>query len=130
VIAAGEAVMMIVPRADTLVIDAKIAPQDVDQVAVGSSVGIRILAGNRRTTPLLQAVVMRISPDLLYETHTDRPYYLVRLGFAERGLREVDGLHLLPGMPVEAFIATDSRTPLEYLLKPLTEQIARTFRER
>lgn len=130
VIGPGETIMLIVPRADKLVIDAKISPQDVDQVMVGAEVGVRVMAGNRRTTPNLQATVIRVSPDLLLEAQTNRAYYLVRMVFTKAAMLSLADLHLLPGMPVEAYIGTQKRTPLEYLLKPLREQIARTFRER
>jgi HlyD family secretion protein len=130
VIAPGETIMQIVPRADALVVEVEVAPQDVDQVAVGGKAGIRVMSGNRRTTPVLDALVLRVSPDLLHEPQTGRPYFLVRMGFAPDALAELGELKLTPGMQVEAYVATDERTPLDYLLKPLQEQIARTFRER
>jgi HlyD family secretion protein len=130
VVAPGETIMQIVPRADELVIDAEVAPSDVDQIAVGGKAGIRVMAGNRRTTPLVDATVMRVSPDLLHEPQTGRPYFLVRMAFAQHAFDGIDELKLLPGMQVEAYVATEERTPLGYLLKPLQEQIARTFRER
>lgn len=130
VIAAGETIMQIVPRADALVIEAEVAPQDVDQIAVGGTVGVRVMAGNRRTTPVVDATVTRVSPDLLHEAQTGRPYFLVRMEFAPHALNGLGDLKLLPGMQVEAYFATEARTPLGYLLKPLQEQVARTFRER
>jgi HlyD family secretion protein len=130
VIGAGETIMQIVPRADALVIEAQVAPQDVDQIAVGGKVGIRVMAGNRRTTPVLDATVIRVSPDLLHEAQTGRPYFLVRMKFSPDTAGGLGELKLLPGMQVEAYVATEERTPLDYLMKPLQEQIARTFRER
>jgi HlyD family secretion protein len=70
-----------------------------------------------------------VSADLLHEEGTGRPYYEVRLALAET-VSDHDRPPLLPGMPVEAYIATGERTPLEFLLKPLTEQFQRAFRER
>jgi HlyD family secretion protein len=32
-------------------------------------------------------------------------------------------------MPVEAFIRTDDRTPMAYLVKPFTDYFVRAFRE-
>ncbi|MFO1185003.1 MAG: HlyD family type I secretion periplasmic adaptor subunit [Bauldia sp.] len=130
VIAPGETLMQIVPRADDLVIDARVAPEDIDQIAVGGSVSVRIQAGNRRTTAPLEATVTRISADLNRDGPTTPPYYLVRMAFAGGQAPTLEGARLLPGMPVEAYIATQDRTPLDYLLKPLGEQIGRTFRER
>jgi HlyD family secretion protein len=58
------------------------------------------------------------------------PYYLVRVSLPDDQVRKLGDLHLVPGMPAEAFIQTHARTPLQYLLKPLHDQITRTFRER
>lgn len=133
VIANGETVMLIVPATDKLVIDAKVAPQDIDQVAVGAPAHVRIMAGNQRTTPDLNATVTLVSADLAKEPPSAQPvppYYQVRLSLPPEELAKLGDLKLVPGMPVEAFIQTFARTPLEYLLRPLREQIARTFRER
>jgi HlyD family secretion protein len=129
IIGPGDTIMLIVPRADKLVVDAKVAPNDVDQVGLGAKVSVRILAGNRRTVPVRSATVTRVSPDLVQDNANTRPYYLVRMALTEESTSPGD-LVLLAGMPVEAFVETDKRSPLSYLVEPLREQIARTFRER
>lgn len=134
VIGKGETVMQIAPRTDALIIEAKIAPQDIDQVAAGAAVRVRVEAGNRRTTPDIAGTVSVVSPDLAREPATtpggaqSQPYYMARIALSEA----VSGgdLQLVSGMPAEVYIRTQDRTPLTYLLKPLHEQIARTFRER
>ena len=136
VIGKGETVMQIAPRSDPLIVEAKVAPQDIDQVEVGASVRIRLGAGNRRTTPDLEGRVTVLSPDLTHEqtaTPTglpNQPYYLARVSVSQPDLKAIGDLQLVPGMPVEVYIRTQDRTALDYLLKPLHEQIARTFRER
>ncbi len=136
VIGKGETVMQIAPRADTLIVEAKVAPQDIDQVAVGASVRVRIGAGNRRTTPDLEGKVTVVSPDLAHDTEDDpkgmqsQQYYLARVALSEADRKSIDALQLVPGMPAEVYIRTQDRTPLDYLLKPMHEQIARAFRER
>jgi len=136
VIAKGETVMQIAPRADPLVIEAKVAPQDIDQVETGAPVRIRIGAGNRRTTPDLDGNVTVVSPDTTREAGAlprnipEQQYYLVRVAISNTAIKALGDLRLVPGMPVEVFIRTHDRTLLDYLLKPLHEQIARTFRER
>jgi HlyD family secretion protein len=136
VIGKGETVMQIAPRSDRLIVEAKVAPQDIDQVEVGAPVRIRIAAGNRRTTPDLEGRVAVLSPDLAHEPSAapaglpSQPYYLARVNVAEADLKTIGDLQLVPGMPVEVYIRTQDRTALDYLLKPLHEQIARTFRER
>jgi membrane fusion protein, type I secretion system len=92
------------------------------------------MAGNQRTAPDLAASVTMVSADLTHDppssSRPEAPYYLVRLTLTADEVRKLGDLKLLPGMSAEAFIQTYARTPLEYLLKPLNEQIARTFRER
>jgi HlyD family secretion protein len=136
VIGKGDTLMQIVPRADALIVDAKVAPQDIDQVAVDAPVRVRIEAGNRRTTPDLGGKVIMVSPDLTRDpvtTPTGAPtqqYYMARVSLSEADIKSIGDLKLVPGMPAEVYIRTQDRTPLDYLLKPLHEQIARTFRER
>jgi membrane fusion protein, type I secretion system len=135
VIGNGETIMQIVPRADELVVEAKVAPQDIDQVALGTSVTVRIMAGNQRTAPELIGVITRISADLTREQQQQgaQPapaYYTVRIALPADQVTRLKDIRLVPGMPAEAFIQTHKRTPLQFLLKPLEEQIARTFRER
>ncbi len=129
VIDEGETVMSIVPGADMLVVDIKVAPQDIDQIDVGSLAEVRIMAANQRTVPTLDATVTRVPADLTREPNSDRTYYLVRAELAA-GEAAFPGLRLRSGMPVKAYIATAERTPLEFLLQPIGEQLARAFRER
>jgi HlyD family secretion protein len=135
VIGNAETIMQIVPRADDLVLEAKIAPSDVDQVALGAKVTVRIMASNQRTTPDVAGFVTRISADLNRDQqgNSGQPapaYYTIRISLPAAEVARLKDIRLIPGMPAEAFIQTHERTPLEYLLKPLQEQIARTFRER
>jgi HlyD family secretion protein len=137
VIANGETLMQIVPRADDLVVEAKVAPNDIDQVAVGARAVVRIMAGNQRTQPEIAGVLTRVSADIAHEQQQQQnspqpqqPYYTVRIALPVAEVARLKDLRLVPGMPAEVFIQTHERTPLQYLLKPLQEQIARTFRER
>jgi HlyD family secretion protein len=91
---------------------------------------VRIMAGNQRTTPEVGGVLNRISADLTKDEKANQSYYLVRVALLQDEMRRLGDLKVVLGMPAEAFIQTHERTPLEYLLKPLREQIARAFRER
>ena len=134
VITNGETLMQIVPRADALIVEAKVAPQDVDQVALGAKVIVRILAGDQRTMPDLNGKLTLVSADLARDPpvagQESATYYLVRVALPADEARRLGDVKLITGMPAEVFIQTYARTPLQYLLKPLHEQIARTFRER
>src|SRR5262245_23448672 len=83
VIANGETIMLIVPPSDELVVEAKIAPGDIDQVALGADAFVRIMAGNQRTTPQLLGKVTRISADLTKEQQTNEAYFLIRITLPE-----------------------------------------------
>jgi HlyD family secretion protein len=136
VIAKGDTIMQIAPRTDPLIVEAKVAPPDIDEVALQAPVRVRVNAGNRRTTPDLDGNVTFVSPDLTSDPVATpagvqkQQYYLVRVTLSEAAVKAVGDLQLVPGMPVEVYIHTQDRTPLDYLMKPLHEQLARTFRER
>jgi membrane fusion protein, type I secretion system len=134
VIGNGETIMAIVPRGDDLIVEAKVSPSDIDQIALGTSTVVRINAGNRRTMPELNGILAHVSADLTREQPSavgpGQVYYVVRVSLPKPELERLGDFRLLPGMPAEIFIHTHARTPLQYLLKPLREQIARTFRER
>jgi HlyD family secretion protein len=130
VIQAGEAVMLIVPDGDSLAIEARIAPHEIDQVHMGQRAVVRFTAFNQRTTPELNGEVVRIGADVTQEEKKNESYYAVRIRVADDELARLDGLRLVAGMPVEAFVQTTPRTVISYLVKPLGDQIARAFKGR
>lgn len=130
VITASEPVMLIVPERDSLVLEAQVAPNDIDQVRPDQTAAVRFATFDQRTTPELNGTVTRVSADLTRESVEAQPYYTVRLSLPKHEIERLGGQTLKPGMPAEVFIQTGARTALSYLLKPLTDQIARTFRER
>jgi len=129
VVAAGEPIMMIVPLNDTLDVEAKIAPESINQVRIGQRAVLRFSSFDQRTTPEIDGVVTRVSPDLIKDAKTNEQFYLVRIGIAANAVANLK-MQLVPGMPVESFIKTDVRTVLSYLMKPLNDQVMRAFRER
>lgn len=131
VITAGDPVMLIVPESDKLMVEVKVDPKDIDQVQFGQPVVLRFSSFNMRTTPELNGSVNRIAADTTTDQRTGQSYYLVRIGMtAEEVQRLGEGVKLTPGMPVEAFIQTGERTMLSYLIKPLHDQLMRSFREK
>lgn len=132
VVAPGEQIMLIVPENDALVVEARVAPQDIDSVRAGQEAFIRFPAFNMHTTPEFKGQVTRVSADLTRDERTGIGYYVVRLALAggEGDRPEDAGLRLVPGMPAENHIRTGERTALSYVLKPLSDQISRAFKER
>jgi len=130
VLAGGETAMLIVPQEDGLVIEAQVAPVNIDQIGPGQAARVRFPSFDQRTTPELAATLLTVSPDLSRDETTGLTFYTARLAIAEEELVRLSGRALVPGMPVEVFLTTQDRTVLSYLVKPLTDQIAHAFRER
>jgi HlyD family type I secretion membrane fusion protein len=128
VIRPGETVMEIVPDDDTLVIGARVAPHDIDNVLPGAAATVRLSAFNQRTTPELTGAVQRVSADLVSDPATHESYYQAVVEVPPHEAARLHGLALKPGMPAEVFIRTGARTPLGYLIKPLTDSFARALR--
>lgn len=130
VTASGEPLMLIVPDADSLTVEAKVAPQDIDQLHVGQPAHLRFMAFNQRTTPEVNGVLSRISADAVTDPRTGATYYTVRIALDPGEVARLGDVKLVPGMPVEAFVRTSERKVISYLMKPLMDQVTRAFRER
>jgi membrane fusion protein, type I secretion system len=130
VISASEQIMLVVPASDDLVVEVRVDPQKIDQVKLGQTAALRFPGFNQRSTPELNGRVSRIAADTIEDQRSGQPYYLVRIAMTAEEIGRLDGLKLVPGMPVEAFIRTGERTMLSYMLKPLTDQARRAFREK
>lgn len=130
VIAPGEPIMLIVPDNDTLAVEVKIAPRDIEQVYVGQLAVMRFAALNQQTTPEIEGDVSVVSADLTQEQRTGASYYTARVALKADELVRLGHAKLVPGMPVDVFIQTPGRTALAYLIKPLRDQAERAFRER
>jgi HlyD family secretion protein len=130
VVAAGDAIMLIVPAADNLTVEAKVNPQDIDRLQVGQAALLRFSAFNQQTTPEIFGTVTRISADTSTDQRTGVPYYTIRIGMTPQEVAKLGDNKLVPGMPLEAFVQTGQRTVMSYLIKPLFDQLMRAFRER
>ncbi len=126
----GEPIMLIVPDSDKLVIEAKIAPQDIDQIFKGQPAMIRFGTFDHRSTPELEAKVVGISANVTQNQQTGEVFYTARVELPDSEVKRLGGQKLLPGMPADVQIRTRDRTAMSYLLKPLEDQIVKAFRER
>ena len=129
VIGPGSVIAELVPQSDELVIEARVSPNDIDQVAIGQEANIRFSAFGRATVPTIYGTVISLSADSLQDETTGAAYYQARIEVAPESLADIEDLVLVPGMPAEAFINTGSRTFLQYLFRPLTNAMARAFNE-
>lgn len=130
VVSPGEPVMMIVPEADGLSVEARVLPQDIDQLYVGQPTGLRFTAFNQRTTPEISGTISRISADVAQDQRNGQPYFIIRVATPPDAIERLGEVKLLPGMPVEIFAKTYDRTVLSYFTKPLSDQLLRALRER
>ena len=128
VIGPGEPLMLVIPETVTTAIQVAVSPQDIDQVHLGQPTVLRLSAFNQRTTPEVQGLVTLVPADLVTDQRTGVQSYPVRIEIPPAELAKLGDLKLLPGMPIESFIQTGSRTVVSYLMKPLTDQMRRAFR--
>ena len=129
VVMPGEQIMQIIPRDDNLVIDARVAPRDIDQVFKTQSATVNLSAFNQRSTPQLNGHVIEISADILEDKYTGLFYYTTRIEIPASEINRLVDLKLIPGMPAEIFMKTGKRTVSSYLLRPVTDTMKQAFRE-
>lgn len=129
VIQPAEPMMYIVPQDTPLLVAARVEAIHVDQLHVGQSVSLRFPAFNQRETPEIDGRVITVSADTFSDEATGQTFYRAEVIPEDDQLERLNGQPLLPGMPVETMIKTDERTPLSYLVKPLSDYFNRAFRE-
>ncbi len=129
VIRPADPVLYLVPQDRPLVIAAQVPPIHIDQIHVGQAVELVFSAFSSRTTPHLKGKVAKVSADAFTDQATQASFYRAEIVLDDGEIAKLEGQVLLPGMPVEAFIQTDARTPLAYLIKPFTDYFSRAFRE-
>jgi HlyD family secretion protein len=130
VIPAGDPMMMIVPDAENLAVEARVNPQDIDKVQVTQPAVLRFSAFDTRTTPEIFGKVTRVSADTTLDQRTGQSYYTIRIALEREQMERLGNVRLVPGMPVDAFVQTGERTVIAYLMKPLSDQIVKAFREK
>jgi HlyD family type I secretion membrane fusion protein len=130
VIAPREALLDLVPQHDKLVVDARVAPQDVEHVHVGGAAEVRLISSDARRTPLLPATVTFVSADRVTQPDNGAAWFDVTVEVDPQLLAQRQPtLHLQAGMPAELYVTTGERTLLEYLVKPLRTFSRRAMRE-
>lgn len=130
VIRPADPVLYIIPQDRPLVIAAQVATTDIDVITPGQEVALRFTALNQRTTPELYGTVALISADSFTDDRTRAAFYRAEIKLNDGEMARLPaGTTLIPGMPVDAFIRTADRTPANYLIRPLWDYIARTFRD-
>ena len=130
VIRPADPVLFLIPQDRPLVIAARVDPIHIDQIVTGQSVNLRFSALDQRTTPELVGQVALVSADSFEDETLGSSFYRAEIVLNPGEVEKLpDGQVLIPGMPVEAFIRTDERSPLTYLIKPMMDYFNRAFRE-
>jgi HlyD family secretion protein len=130
VVSPGEQLMLVVPENEALVVETRVQPQDIDQIWVGQRAVLKFTAFNQRTTPEINGTVDVRSADVTQDPKTGASYYTIRITVPSDEIGRLNGLKLMAGMPVEAFVQTGERTMASYLMRPLHDQLARAFAEK
>lgn len=129
VIAPGEVLMEIVPQDDSLIIEARVKPQDIDSVYIGQKAKIILVPYRTRYMPKIMAELQTISADAFLDERTNENYYTARLTIEKKYLDLLEDVQLYPGMPTEVFLVTRSRSMFAYLLDPIRQSFRHAFRE-
>lgn len=130
VIRPADPLLYIIPQEQDLVISTQISPTQIDQVHIGQMAHIRFGAFDHRSTPEIFGHVTKVAADVLADQRTGATYYKAEIRPDPGEMAKLGDKHVMPGMPVETFIQTTERSPLEYLVKPLADYFSKAFRER
>ena len=124
----GQPVLDLVPQQDRLVAEGQVLPVDIEQVAVGQRVNIRLSSYRTRSVPLLHGHVTTVGADV-QTSQSGEKYFLVRAEFDAAALADNPEVVPQAGMPTEIYILGEKRTPLSYLMGPLLRSARRAFRD-
>lgn len=130
VIRAGEVLMEIVPTDAPLVVDAHVAPTDIDNVFVQQETEVRFSAFQTKLMPITLGHVQSVSNDVIDpQDGRTEPYYLARIQVPDDNMPEDIRSALVAGMPADVVIITGERSVLSYLVSPLTDVVRKSMRE-
>lgn len=129
VVAPAATVMQIVPNTNKLLVEVKVEPRQIDKVKVGQSSTVRFTAFDAKDTPSVDGRVTYVSADLREDQRSGQSSYVAKIAIDATAMKALGKRLLRPGMPTEVYINTGSKTPLAYLVEPITDQIRRAMRE-
>ena len=130
VVRAAEPLLYLVPQDRPLVIATQVQVTDIDQIHLGQDVILRLSAFDQRRTPELTGHVTQVSADAFKNEQNGLSFYRAEVRMDDGEIEKLPtGMTLIPGMPVEAYVRTADRTPMDYFLKPVADYFAKAFRE-
>ncbi|TXS89481.1 HlyD family type I secretion periplasmic adaptor subunit [Parahaliea maris] len=128
-IAPQQVLMDIVPSDEELLVKAMLDPKDIDVVRAGQTAFVRLTAFNQRNREPLNGEVLSVSADSLVSEESGLSYYLARISLPPISSEAYRDMSLYPGMHAEVMIQVGDRSPLDYLLQPITDSMNRALRE-
>ncbi len=128
VISAGQVLMEILPQGGQLIVEAKVPTASIDKVRQGLHADVRFSAFNQTTTPVVPGVVRLVGADKLTDQN-GAEYYLAQVETTAEGQRMLGENRIQAGMPAEIVVKVGERSFMSYLVKPLTDRIARSFKD-
>ena len=129
VVQAGQKLMDIVPRNETLVLETQVPPNLIDRLHRGAPVDVRFATFAHSPQLVVGGIVDSISADILTDSSGKFSYYLARVSITPEGIKTLGKRQLQPGMPVEIVIKTGERSLLTYLLHPLLKRVSASMKE-
>ncbi len=124
---ANEPIIDIVPDEQALLAEVKVPPKDIKSLTVDLPVKVQLTAYDSRVVGNLDGTVTYVSADRVLDTVTRQEAYIVRIRLKDSDTHAVQDLSIKPGMPVEARIVLQERTPLDYLVQPLSSTYVKSF---
>lgn len=127
-IAAGQPILDIVPSESRLLIEARIAPLDVDRVRTEMNAFVQILPLKSATLPMVQGKVLYLSADKQTDDKGEQ-FFVARIELDGTAMDTLKDVKLVPGMPVRVFIIHKKRPTIDYFISPITDSFRNAFRE-
>jgi HlyD family type I secretion membrane fusion protein len=130
VVPPGGEIMDIVPQNEELIIEARVKPEDIDNIAIGLKAKVSLTAYKGKKVPKINGEVINVSPDIVTNEQTRESYFLARIKINKNDIKKLKHkVELYPGMPAQVFIITGSRSLISYMLEPITDSAYKAFRE-
>jgi HlyD family secretion protein len=129
VVRAGESIADIVPLDASLMLEARIRPEDISNVRLQQAARIKFTAYKYRSLTRESGRVTYVSGDRLVDRATNQPYYTVMISADAQSLQQAGELRVQAGMPAEVYIEGTRQTPLQYLAEPIVSTVRKAGRQ-
>ena len=131
VIQPGSDIAEVVPLDDTLLVEARIRPQDIAFLHPGQEAMIKFTAYDYTIYGGLKGKLEQIGADTVQDEQKKETFYVIKLRTERSHLgSDEKPLLIIPGMVASVDIITGEKSVLSYLLKPIIKSRAEALHER